>query len=750
MNCACLRSFVSGSMAFLLAWAPTPEPTARGATLPPATRQAACAAELPVPEGLAAGDWASICEAHEAGRLAAHAVEGGYRARNPGLEWATRFDGRGFTTTPDEGGWTWGLELQSYGIPGAERALKGRSARVHVEGARVAYTWDETLEEWYVNEGGGLEHGYTLRQRPEGFEGVDGPLTLTLAVRGGLQPEVLDDGRGACFVDQGGAVALTYDNLAVFDAEGRSLPACVERSDEGLRLVVREHGAPYPLTIDPIVQRAYLKPSFPDGARPSVSYPGEGFGCSVSISGDTVVVGAELEESNAVGVNGDESDTSLTVAGAAFVFVRTGGTWTQQAYLKASNNDFNPYFGYGFGGSVSISGDTVVVGAIYETSSAVGVDGNQSDHSAWNAGAAYVFVRNGTTWTQQAYLKASNTDQGDGFGTRVSVSGDTLVVAANGESSNATGVDGDQTDNSVSWAGAAYVFVRNGTTWTQQAYLKPSHVDYFYNFGWSASVSGDTVVIGARGDSSNATGVNGDETDTSAPVSGAAYVFVRNGTTWTQQAYLKASNTEAFDEFGTAVAVSGDTVVVGAYAESSAATGVNGDQSDNSAYGAGAAYVFVRSGTTWTQQAYLKASNIDAYSPPGFGNAISISGDTLVIGASSEASSTRLVNGNQHDISALHSGAAYVFARNGTTATPDARTGRAPPWMQLAYLKAANAEANDQFGFSVSVSGDTVVVGAVYEDGGVGGVNGDRRDNSQVDSGAAYVFDLKPNHVRRR
>ena len=126
------------------------------------------------------------------------------------------------------------------------------------------------------------------------------------------------------------------------------------------------------------------------------------------------------------------------------------------------------------------------------------------------------------------------------------------------------------------------------------------------------AVSGDTVVVGALWEDSSATGVNGNQSDNSAADAGAAYVFVRSGTTWSQQAYLKASNTGAGDYFGCSVAVSGDTVVVGAYGEDSSATGVNGNQSDNSATDAGAAYVFVRSGTTWSQQAYLKASNTGA------------------------------------------------------------------------------------------------------------------------------------------
>jgi hypothetical protein len=229
------------------------------------------------------------------------------------------------------------------------------------------------------------------------------------------------------------------------------------------------------------------------------------------------------------------------------------------------------------------------------------VNSGVMNYTAGQAGAAYVFVRSGTTWSQQAYLKASNTDGGDDFGWSVAVSGDTVLVGAEQESSAATGVNGNQADNTAAQAGAAYVFVRSGTTWSQQAYLKASNTDAADNFGMSVAISGDTAVVGAPGEASAATGVDGNQADDSATFAGAAYVFARSGMTWSQQAYLKASNTNADDSFGSlsngyfsgsSVAVSGDTVVVGAGGESSAATGVNGNQADNTASGAGAAYVF--------------------------------------------------------------------------------------------------------------------------------------------------------------
>ena len=167
----------------------------------------------------------------------------------------------------------------------------------------------------------------------------------------------------------------------------------------------------------------------------------------------------------------------------------------------------------------------------------------------------------------------------------MSIDGDTVVVGAWNEDSNATGVDGDQLDNSAIDGDAAYVLTRNDGVWSQQAYLKASNTDAGDLFGYALDASGDTILASSPTEGSNATGVNGDETDNSAPVSGAAYVFVRAGGVWSQQAYLKASNAEANDLFGFTAALSGDTIVVGAYDEDSNATGVNGNQADNSAVG---------------------------------------------------------------------------------------------------------------------------------------------------------------------
>ena len=673
-----------------------------------------------VPEGLAQSDWHSIRAAYEAEQHAFQPIESGWQARNPGQQWTTKFDRRGFVAAPKDGAWQWGLELKGYGFPGADCVISGVPA-VKAEGQRLTYGWDAAVQEWWVNDARGLEHGFTVRERPgrkrptsniqfstsnethsPALAPLDvensAPLSFTLAVRGSLTPFITADALGVEFRDPAGATVLTYTGLKVWDADGRILRCHFEISDSqpSLRLLVEERGARYPLTIDPIAQQAYLKASQVTA--------GDNFGYSVAVWGNTVVVGAIDEDGSATGVNGTVNE-GATNSGAAYVFVRNGTNWSQQAYLKASQ----VFSGDGFGWSVAVSGDTVVVGANHEDSIAV------------EAGAAYVFVRSGTTWSQQAYLKASQVSAGDYFGTSVAVSGDTVVVGAIEEDGSAAGVNGTANEL-ASGAGAAYVFVRSGATWSQQAYLKASQVSANDYFGFSVAVAGDTVVVGAPFEDGSAAGVNGTANER-ATTAGAAYVFVRNGTNWSQQAYLKASQVSAGDSFGGSVAVSENTVVVGANLEDGSATGVNGTVNE-AAIEAGAAYVFVRNGTNWSQQVYLKASQVSANDR--FGSSVAVWGNTVVVGAIDEDGSATGVNGTVNEARS-DSGAAYVFVRSGTT------------WSQQAYLKASQVSAVDQFGSSVAVSGDTVVVGANQEDGSAARVNG-TADELAADAGAAYIF----------
>ena len=394
---------------------------------------------------------------------------------------------------------------------------------------------------------------------------------------------------------------------------------------------------------------------------------GDQFGYGVALSGDgnTLAVGVLLEDSNATGINGDQANDAASQAGAVYVFTRSGSTWSQQAYVKASNTQS----GDRFGTSVALSGDgnTLAVGAHLEDSNATGINGDQANNSANNAGAVYVFTRIGSTWSQQAYVKASNTGADDHFGFSVALSddGNTLAVGAYWEASNATGINGDQANNSASAAGAVYVFIRSGSTWSQQAYVKASNTQSGDLFGFSVALSSDgsTLAVGAFWEASNTTGINGDQANDAASQAGAVYVFIRSGSTWSQQAYMKASNTQSGDRFGTSVALSGDgnILAVGGYGEASNANGINGNQANNSASAAGAAYVFIRSGSTWSQQAYVKASNTGANDYFGHSVALSGDGNTLAVGAISEASNATGINGNPADNSASNSGAVYVY-----------------------------------------------------------------------------------------
>jgi len=375
------------------------------------------------------------------------------------------------------------------------------------------------------------------------------------------------------------------------------------------------------------------------------------FGYSVSVSGDTAVIGAYYDD-----------HAGWIDAGSAYVLVRSGGPgapgWTQQAKLTASDAATADQFGW----SVSVSGDTAVIGAWGD------------DHTGrTNAGSAYVFVRSSGIWTQQAKLTASDAASTDLFGFSVSVSGDTAVIGA-------------PYDNHAGWidAGSAYIFIRSSGVWTQQAKLTASDAAANDYFGYSVSVSGDTAVIGAYYDD-HAGGAD----------AGSAYVFVRSGGVWTQQAKLTASDAAASDHFGRSVSVSGDTAVIGAMYNSHAG-GTD----------AGSAYVFVRSGGVWTQQAKLTAS--DAAASDYFGQSVSVSGDTAVIGAYED-----------DHAGGTYAGSAYVFARSEGV------------WTEQAKLTASDAAADDEFGVSVSVSGDTAVIGARWDDH-AGGSN----------AGSAYVFDL--------
>ncbi len=462
-----------------------------------------------------------------------------------------------------------------------------------------------------------------------------------------------------------------------------------------------------------IAQTAYVKAS--NTGR------NDEFGLSVSVSGDTLVVGTRYESSAATGIDGDQENDDAENSGAAYVFRYNGANWVQEAYLKASNADISDRFGV----SLSISGDTLAVGAQGESGSATGINGDQGDGGVLT-GAVYVFQRNGTTWTQEAYIKASNTGNGDRFGLNVALSGDTLAVCAYGESSSATGVNGDQSSNAASESGAVYIFRRSDTGWAQEAYLKASNTEAGDWFGSSVALLGDLLAVGATGEASASPGINGDQNDNSAPSSGAVYIFRRTETGWAQEAYIKASNPGSDDEFGRRVALSGNILAVGAHTEDSGSTGINGAQDDESAVDSGAVYIFRLNGTLWAQEAYLKASNTG--SNDQFGIAIALSGEMLAVGAVGEESAATGIHGNQGDNSSSGSGAVYLYRR------------KEAGWDQSHYIKPSNTGEGDSFGISLAFARDSLAIGAIGESSATTGVNGNEADNSAEDSGAVYLF----------
>lgn len=362
-------------------------------------------------------------------------------------------------------------------------------------------------------------------------------------------------------------------------------------------------------------------------------------GRSVSLDGDTAVVGAAGAD-----IDGNESQ------GAAYVFVRSGDTWTQAVKLTAPDGAAADEFGF----AAAISGDTIVVGARFAAID--GIDGH---------GAAYVFVRSGGTWNEQAKLAAEDGAAYDEAGFSVAIDGDTVLVGA-------PFANGSQ--------GKAYVFTRSGSDWAPQATIAADDGAGFDRFGLALAIDGDTAIFGSP---SAQIGANGYQ--------GAAYVFARNAGAWNLQTKLTASDGAAFDEFGVSVALDAGTAIVGAHF------------ADVVYSGQGAAYAFVQDGDAWSEQGKLVSD--DAFFGDEFGIAVSVSGDTAAVGAYAADG-----GGTENE------GEAYVFSRSGGM------------WSEAARLFPDVATLGGEFGIGIALEGDTAIVGAESAP-----VDGEFR-------GAAYVF----------
>ena len=534
----------------------------------------------------------------------------------------------------------WGLETRGYGYGDALHAVESVAPQANAN--RVEYRYDG-MTEWYENGPLGLEQGFTLARPPGKATGE--PLTLELALRGDLVAALESTGTSLELRRKDGKVALRYEGLKARDATGRELRSWLDVRGERLLLRVKDGEARYPVVLDPWIQQAELNAS--GGAA------GDYFGNSIAVSGNTVVVGAPQ---HTVGSNSTQ--------GAAYVFVQSGGTWSGQAELTASDGGaFDE-----FGSSVAVNGSTVVVGAGWRT---VGSNNSQ--------GAVYVFVESGGTWSQQAELTAPDGGAYNYFGRSVALSGSTIVVGAPGYpttgSNVAQGAAYVFTQNGTNWSqqakltasdgvaydefgfsvavsgstallgapchpavglcgpGAAYVFVQSGGTWSQQGELAASDGVPQDEFGWSVALDASTAVVGAH---LHTVGSNQN-------YQGAAYVFTQSGTNWSQQAELAASDGVSYDAFGFSVAVKGNTALLSAYCHPAASQGTCGP---------GATYVFVQSGGTWSQQAELTAS--DGAENDFFGWSAALDGSTTVGGAPHHT-----VGSNQFQ------GAAYVLGSTG-------------------------------------------------------------------------------------
>lgn len=474
-------------------------------------------------------------------------------------------------------------------------------------------TPDSRFVEWYINKPAGLEQGFTLNAPPEA-KGAGEQLRIEMEVTGDLRAELMPDAKSVALKRRDDSIALRYEGLVAFDAAGRDLPARMKAKGNRVWLEVDDEGAIYPLTIDPMfVQVQKLTPNFSDADDNN-----DRVGRSVAIEGNLAVVGAP-------------GDGPLD-QGLAYAFLLDNGVWTNNGVLSSGISE-------DFGFSVSISGNTVVVGDPDATFS--GGDPNK--------GGAFVFVGPGPVWGLQQSIEINNST-GDRFGESVAVDGDRLVVGAPGF--NFLGIDD---------TGQAFVFTRSGSTWALTQVLGFS-VSANNAIGQSVDISGDTLVISSAGnfDSSLpgsalvfifsggswgleqqlvpsdsaagdhfASGVALDGNTIAATADGGGYVFTRSGTTWSEQQKLTLSGS---DLDGLRVALDQDTVVIGA----PFTDGIKGK-----------AFVFTRSGTTWTQSQTLTAD--DGTSFDFFGLSVAIDGNKIIIGAPEAGPGT------------AGPGAAYIF-----------------------------------------------------------------------------------------
>ncbi|HKP59199.1 MAG TPA: hypothetical protein VJV78_20895 [Polyangiales bacterium] len=421
------------------------------------------------------------------------------------------------------------------------------------------------------------------------------------------------------------------------------------------------------------VQTAYIKPSNPG--------QGDNFGASIAMSGDTLVVGSVSESSAATKVDGDQSDNSASGAGAAYVFVQRGNEWKQQAYLKAADAAANDHFG----ARVAIDGDTIVIGKV------AGSSDQTLSRSVDRPGAAYIFTRTDGKWSQIERLASPDNAVGDRFGHGVAINGDTIAIGAPSDG-------GD---------GSTFLFSRIAGAWKYQERLKAIPGASGAAFGYNVALTNDTLIVAAALD------------DRPVDRGGSAYVYVRGAAGWQLQQRLVPDPPSANATFGYGLAVLGDRALIGAPRVLSIidlfATTEPGE-----------VFAFQRANGTWTQTQLLK--NLLPRVNDGFGSSIAMSENTALIGACNDASGARGLDADASKADAGYAGSAHLLALENDM------------WKRSTYLKASNADRLDSFGYSTALSGDTVVVGANWEASKSAGINGNADDDSSSLVGAVYVF----------
>ncbi len=405
------------------------------------------------------------------------------------------------------------------------------------------------------------------------------------------------------------------------------------------------------------------------------------FGFAVSLNSDTLAVAAQLEDNSATTITNSAATItdsgSAISSGAVYIYKRIGTNWYQEAYIKANNSEAGDQFGI----VVSISADTLAVGAQNEDNGATTITNSAAtitdSGTASNSGALYIYKRTGAVWAQEAYIKANNSGVDDQFGYGFALSADTLAVGAFTEDNGATTITngtGTITDSGTAAdSGAVYVYKRSGTTWTQEAYIKANNAEVDDWFGKEVSIYSNTLAVGSELEDNSATTItNGEDTITDsgmAASAGAVYIYKRTGSNWAQEAYLKASNAEAGDQFGHVVSLGADTLAVGAITEGNSATGIFNSSGTVTNSGtltnSGAVHIYKRTGSSWAQEAYIKANNTGA--DDHFGTDVSLSSNTLAVSAYTEDNSATTITNGADTITdsgtATNSGAVYIYTR---------------------------------------------------------------------------------------